>query len=149
MIRPGPASIEPNTCPCGLVIHVYSIPDHELLLVSKVGPEDDAEAIATADRELVREHDVDTVMVIYDGDTGQRMIPPGYETGDQLFSAPRCPGCDRPPEFALDGGRQAFCGNDDCQVLTWDMTDDPAQFKARAQRVEWTVTEMPVSDDPE
>lgn len=63
------------------------------------------------------------------------------------FRAPRCPGCDEPPMMAMDGGHQAFCGNDHCQVLTWDMTDDPAQFKAKAERVEWTVTEHPDPDD--
>ena len=32
---------------------------------------------------------------------------------------PRCPLCDRLPEFAV-GPTQAFCGNDDCTLLCWD-----------------------------
>jgi hypothetical protein len=41
-----------------------------------------------------------------------------------------CPGCEHPPKLSLD--MQAFCGNTECQVLSWDVRDDPAQFKARA-----------------
>ncbi|HLL68857.1 MAG TPA: hypothetical protein VK453_24555 [Micromonosporaceae bacterium] len=47
--------------------------------------------------------------------------------------APRCPGCDQPPLLAFE--RQAFCGNDACQVLTWNKTEDPARFKANAVQV--------------
>ena len=65
------------------------------------------------------------------------------------YTAPRCPGCDKPPMMILDNGHQAFCGSDDCQVLTWDMHDDPAQFKAKAERTEWTLTDMPKTDEPE
>lgn len=53
--------------------------------------------------------------------------------------APRCPGCDQLPAMVLGEGTQAFCGNDDCRVLCWDMTDDPARFKAQATIVEWAT----------
>lgn len=49
--------------------------------------------------------------------------------------APLCPGCNEPPELVM-GDRQAFCGNDDCQVFTWDLMDDPAKFKAKAVRLD-------------
>jgi hypothetical protein len=35
---------------------------------------------------------------------------------------PTCPLCSQPPVIVLDVGRQAFCGSDDCPVLTWDMS---------------------------
>lgn len=34
----------------------------------------------------------------------------------------RCPLCDRPPVLVLASGEQAFCFNDDCDVVLWDMT---------------------------
>jgi hypothetical protein len=33
---------------------------------------------------------------------------------------PDCPLCRQPPAWVLGGGRQAFCGNEDCDVITWD-----------------------------
>lgn len=50
------------------------------------------------------------------------------------WRAPRCPGCDEDPQIAL--GEQAFCGNDDCQVVVWSRADDPAQFKAKAKAID-------------
>ena len=35
---------------------------------------------------------------------------------------PRCPQCDSPPMMVFGGGTQAFCGNDDCNTLTWNPT---------------------------
>jgi hypothetical protein len=54
-------------------------------------------------------------------------------TGDAV-RAPLCPGCDRPPLFALT--TQYWCGNDDCRVIVWNPNDDPATFKATAQPVD-------------
>jgi hypothetical protein len=48
--------------------------------------------------------------------------------------APLCPGCNEPPILALS--RQYICGSDDCRVVTWDPTEDPARFKATAQQVD-------------
>lgn len=45
------------------------------------------------------------------------------------MAGPDLPGCDEPPAIHF-GGAQAFCGNDGCRVVTWDGSDDPAQFKA-------------------
>jgi len=53
------------------------------------------------------------------------------------MSSQRCPGCDQPPRMVI-GDRQAFCGNDDCQVFAWDLEGDPAKFKAKAQVVDLT-----------
>ena len=33
---------------------------------------------------------------------------------------PRCPLCSHLPMITLGGGTQAFCGNDSCEILTWD-----------------------------
>lgn len=33
----------------------------------------------------------------------------------------RCPLCDKTPVMTV-GPTQAFCGNDDCPALSWDMT---------------------------
>ena len=33
---------------------------------------------------------------------------------------PRCPLCDSLPMMVFGGGTQAFCGNDDCTLLTWN-----------------------------
>lgn len=33
-----------------------------------------------------------------------------------------CPLCSEPPMWLLGGGRQAWCGNEDCKVITWNPT---------------------------
>ena len=38
--------------------------------------------------------------------------------------SPRCPGCDQEPKARV--GTQAFCGNDSCHVLVWQL-DKPMQ----------------------
>ena len=35
---------------------------------------------------------------------------------------PRCPQCDQLPMMVFGGGTQAFCGNDDCNILMWTPT---------------------------
>jgi endogenous inhibitor of DNA gyrase (YacG/DUF329 family) len=45
-----------------------------------------------------------------------------------LPAALNCPLCGQPVLWVLDGGREAFCGHDGCQLLTWDLT------KTRAAR---------------
>jgi hypothetical protein len=51
--------------------------------------------------------------------------------------SPTCPHCDHGPGMALPGG-QAFCGNEDCDVLLWRITDRPDQFDAKARHLEAT-----------
>lgn len=42
---------------------------------------------------------------------------------------PDCPECGTPAEF-LVGDESAFCGNDDCRILTWDPTMTLAEMAA-------------------
>lgn len=49
---------------------------------------------------------------------------------------PTCPGCNEGPTMVLY--HQCFCGNDDCQVLTWDPTEPAEKFKATATEVRIT-----------
>jgi hypothetical protein len=49
--------------------------------------------------------------------------------------APRCPGCDMPPALQL-GDSQAFCGNEECRVFTWNPLDPPERFKATAVAID-------------
>lgn len=37
------------------------------------------------------------------------------------LKCPTCPACGRPPMMAMDV-TQAFCVEDDCPVMTWNMT---------------------------
>lgn len=83
MIRPGPPSIAPDSCPGGVVIHIYGLrPDVEgpvLLLVSRVGL-DGVEAMAEADA-LAAERLAGggpLILVGYDGDTGRRYTPDAW-----------------------------------------------------------------------
>jgi len=71
-----------------------------------------------------------------------------------VLRSPRCPGCDTPPVFAFDA--QGFCGTSDCQVVTWDRTDRPETFKAKAVKVDLSpllgdnvVVAVPVSKPAE
>lgn len=53
--------------------------------------------------------------------------------------APRCPGCDAFPIMLIDA--QAFCGNDECRALLWNIYSDPAKFKATARVIDLDVHE--------
>ena len=50
------------------------------------------------------------------------------------IKSPACPRCGYGPEACLPSG-QAFCGNDDCQVFTWQITDTAEEFEANARPV--------------
>jgi hypothetical protein len=41
--------------------------------------------------------------------------PPGTK-----LACPCCPLCGEPPFLVLVGAVQAFCGNEDCMVLSWN-----------------------------
>lgn len=82
--RPGPPWIERNTAPGGIVLHVYVLEGPHmiprLLLVRPLVNADAAEASAPADGELVARmiaSDAPIVLVVYDGDTGERLKPEG------------------------------------------------------------------------
>lgn len=49
--------------------------------------------------------------------------------------APDCPLCGHPPMFVV-GGSQAFCGNDNCRCLNWDMSKTPAENMADVGEVD-------------
>lgn len=49
--------------------------------------------------------------------------------------APFCPRCGHPPVILLGGGHQAFCGDEDCVVFTWDPTESAETFEANARPV--------------
>lgn len=51
---------------------------------------------------------------------------------------PRCPRCDQPPRFLMGGGTQAFCGTDDCAVMTWNPQVTAAEFEATAAPTQLT-----------
>jgi hypothetical protein len=76
VIYPGPAAIDMNQCPGGLVVHIYSVPDEVLLLVSSLTG-GNVETQGLADGDLIDKLSAGTVcLVFYDGDTGLRMPPP-------------------------------------------------------------------------
>ena len=67
----------------------------------------------------------------------EKVISLGNPEGSQgPFKAPVCPGCAQSPDLVLADGHQAFCGNEKCLVLTWNMFDDPAQYKAKSRIVD-------------
>jgi hypothetical protein len=56
---------------------------------------------------------------------------------------PGCPLCGQPPIWLLGGGTQAFCGNDDCTLLTWNpsLSLDANLLDAKCVRLEPTEDE--------
>jgi len=52
------------------------------------------------------------------------MTAPGAQVGL------KCPGCGEPPVFLFGGGTQAWCGTDDCPILTWNPALTLAQLNA-------------------
>lgn len=60
----------------------------------------------------------------------------------------RCPRCGTLPELVV-GDRQAFCGNEDCSVFTWDLSQDAATFEATARTIELPpMLVLRVEDEP-
>ena len=51
-------------------------------------------------------------------------------------TGPLCPGCGWLPVMVLAGGRQAFCGNDDCTILTWDPSKTITELMADMQVID-------------
>lgn len=46
----------------------------------------------------------------------------------------RCPVCKELPAAMTD--EQCFCGNEECEVLSWNPADDPATFMARTKTID-------------
>jgi hypothetical protein len=79
MIRPGPERLAPGANPGNFVWHCYAIPT--LRLVEVITSLDQAQGWAGP---VLAPRETGSVLVCYDGDTGERMLPPGYKTGDRL-----------------------------------------------------------------
>ena len=56
----------------------------------------------------------------------------------------KCPGCGEPPVFLFGGGTQAWCGTDDCPILTWNPEMTLAELNADA-----TAIDLHAGDGPE
>lgn len=79
LTRPGPTSIGAGEAVGGLVVHVYSVPDCELLHVGKLNgflSDEDVERVilddVTAAAAAVADHR-QVCLVMYDGDSGERL----------------------------------------------------------------------------
>lgn len=48
-----------------------------------------------------------------------------------------CPGCGQHALMALAGGEQAFCGNDECHVLSWNPTLTLEELATKMDVAEW------------
>jgi hypothetical protein len=47
-----------------------------------------------------------------------------------------CPHCGGPPVLLLDEGRQAFCGNESCAVMTWNPTETAEELEANRKDID-------------
>jgi hypothetical protein len=81
MIRPGPPWIEHAAAPGGLVVYCFTATVPAVLLFrTELRPDDEGgiESAATRDGDFVRlllGADQPVVLVVYDGDTGERLRP--------------------------------------------------------------------------
>lgn len=48
----------------------------------------------------------------------------------------KCPGCGERPVFLFGGGSQAWCGSDDCPILTWNPELSLAELNADAGTID-------------
>ena len=72
LIRPGPAAIPPHSVPGGIMLHVYSVPDGECILIRGMddfASEDEVESDAVFAGTVT---DGGVCIVVFDGDTGER-----------------------------------------------------------------------------
>lgn len=47
----------------------------------------------------------------------------------------KCPACGEPPLWLFGGGTQAWCGTDDCPILTWNPTKTLTELAAELKVV--------------
>lgn len=47
-----------------------------------------------------------------------------------MNATPLCPRCGSVPWLLLDDGQQAFCSNDDCDVLAWNPQQSREELEA-------------------
>lgn len=52
------------------------------------------------------------------------------------WATPECPSCGHLPMIHY-GGVHAFCGNDDCQIFTWDRSLGHEQYYPETTVMEW------------
>jgi hypothetical protein len=50
-------------------------------------------------------------------------------------ATPTCPRCGSAPAIVLGNVTQAFCGNEDCDVLTWNPRESVEYFERTARPV--------------
>lgn len=83
MIRPGPLRLAPGACPGGYVVYVYSVPDGRLVMCDELGPDVEVESKATQHAvHAVHAAGGDVCLVFFDGDSGERVVPPGALPGE-------------------------------------------------------------------
>jgi hypothetical protein len=47
-----------------------------------------------------------------------------------------CPGCGEPPLWLMGDGTQAWCGTDDCPILTWNPSKTLAELNADSKAID-------------
>lgn len=82
MIRPGPSRLPPGLLPGGYIVHVYSVPDGRLMLADELRSVADVEASAV--QHALTTTGSDVCLVFFDGDTGERVLPPGATSEDVI-----------------------------------------------------------------
>jgi hypothetical protein len=55
----------------------------------------------------------------------------------------KCPGCGELPVFLFGGGTQAWCGTDDCPILTWNPELSLAELNADAKAIDLHMGDGP------
>lgn len=63
------------------------------------------------------------------------LLARGYLVTPDMLGSPYCPGCGRRPTLIVSPV-QAFCGEEDCLVFSWDLTASRAVFYERAALVD-------------
>jgi hypothetical protein len=87
--QPGPPAIDPDLAPGGIVFHAYAVPTERLLNIRHISQSDVERdgwdlvrqaAIDDADNAALelRVDELAVCLVMYDGDTGERIAPEDY-----------------------------------------------------------------------
>lgn len=67
-------------------------------------------------------------------------------TNKREIKCPYCPWCGSPPPFIADQMYQAFCPNEDCEVLMWVPWDTAKQNLEDAHEAVFTSTDLDNSE---
>lgn len=137
IIRPGPPSIAPLSAPGGLVVHVYTAERHPQLVHTGT-IDNESEAFLTGEQAAaivlrLGGHGAQVIIVVYDGDTGERLLRNMRTSCSSISMAPTTDTSTLYDEDDVGSGRfcSSTCSSDRTTFAPVDGCSSPSQRSER------------------